>query len=86
MWLILEAMEVDSVDENSQLAVNAYADKQTGSAKRNQYLSEQRAKYVADLLVKAGAKEENVEYAGHGASIQPFESAVNNRVVTIEVK
>ena len=82
----LEYFTSNVVDENTQLSVNGYADKQTGSAKRNQYLSEQRAKYVADLLVKAGAKEENIESAGHGASIQPFESAVNNRVVTIEVK
>ena len=82
----LEYFISNVVDENTQLSVNGYADKQTGSAKRNQYLSEQRAKAVVDLLVKGGAKEENIESAGHGASIQPFESAVNNRVVTVEVK
>ena len=82
----LEYFTSNVVNENIQLAVNAYADKQTGSAKRNQYLSEQRAKYVVDLLVKAGAKEENIESAAHGATVQPFDSAANNRVVTIEVK
>ena len=82
----LEYFTANVVDENTQLAVNAYADKQTGSAKRNQYLSEQRAKYVVDLLQKAGAKEENIESAAHGAEVQLFDGAEKNRVVTIEVK
>ncbi|MBR4774617.1 MAG: OmpA family protein [Bacteroidales bacterium] len=82
----LEYFTSNVVDADTKLSVNAYADKQTGSAKRNQYLSEQRAKYVADLLVKAGAKEENIESAAHGASVQLFDGAEKNRVVTIEVK
>ena len=71
---------------DTKLAVNGYADKQTGSAKRNQALSEQRAKAVVDLLTKAGANEANIECAAHGATVQPFDSAAKNRVVTIEVK
>ena len=74
------------VDENSKLAVNGYADKQTGSAKRNQQLSEQRVKTVVDLLLKAGAKEENIESAAHGATVQLFDGAAKNRVVTIELQ
>ena len=74
------------VNADTKLMVNGYADKQTGSAKRNQQLSEQRAKTVADLLKKAGASESNIECAGHGASIQPFNAAAKNRVVTVEVK
>ena len=82
----LEYFASNVVDENIALSVNGYADKQTGSAKRNQYLSEQRAKAVVDYLVKAGAKEENIESAGHGATVQLFDGAEKNRVVTIEVK
>lgn len=74
------------VNENTKLSVNGYADKQTGSAKRNQQLSEQRVKTVVDLLKKAGAAEANIESAAHGATVQPFDSAAKNRVVTIEVK
>ena len=74
------------VDENSKLAVNGYADKQTGSAKRNQQLSEQRVKTVVDLLLKAGAKEENIESAAHGATVQLFDGAAKNRVVTVELQ
>lgn len=74
------------VDENTKLAVNGYADKQTGSAKRNQQLSEQRVKTVVDLLLKAGAKEENIESAAHGATVQLFDGAAKNRVVTVELQ
>ena len=73
------------VKEDTKLNVNGYADKQTGTAKRNQQLSEQRVKAVVDLLKKAGAKEENITSAAHGASVQPFEGAAKNRVVTIEI-
>lgn len=74
------------VNADTKLVVNGYADKQTGSAKRNQQLSEQRVKTVVDLLKKAGATESNIESAAHGASVQLFEGAAKNRVVTIEVK
>ena len=74
------------VDADTKLVINGYADKQTGSARRNQYLSEQRVKNVTNLLVKAGATESNIESAAHGASVQPFDKAFKNRVVTIEVK
>ena len=82
----LEYFTSTCVNGDTKLAVNGYADKQTGSAKRNQTLSEQRAKAVVDLLKKAGASEENIECAAHGATVQPFDTAAKNRVVTIEVK
>ena len=74
------------VNADTKLAVNGYADKQTGSAKRNQQLSEQRVKTVVDLLLNAGAKEENIESAAHGATVQLFDGAAKNRVVTVEIK
>jgi len=82
----LEYFTATAVDGNTKLAVNGYADKQTGSAARNQKLSEQRVKTVVDLLTKAGASESNIETAAHGSSVQLFEGAAKNRVVTIEVK
>ena len=82
----LEYFTDNVVNGDVKLAVNGYADKQTGSAKRNKQLSEQRVKTVVALLKKAGAKEENIESAAHGASIQLFNGAAKNRVVTIEVK
>ena len=82
----LEFYTDNVVKEDSKIEVNGYADSQTGSARRNQYLSEKRVEYVVDLLKKAGAKEENITSAAHGSSAQPFNSAAKNRVVTVEVK
>ena len=74
------------VKADTKIAIDGYADKQTGSAKRNQQLSEQRAKAVADLLKKAGATESNITTNGHGATVQLFDGAAKNRVVTVTVK
>jgi outer membrane protein OmpA-like peptidoglycan-associated protein len=82
----LEYFCENAVDADTKLAINAYADKQTGSARGNQKLSEQRAKTVIDFLTKAGAKESNIECNAHGDTINPFNTAAKNRVVTIEVK
>ena len=82
----LEFFTQSVLTPDTKLSVNGYADKQTGSAKRNQQLSEQRVKTVVNLLKKAGASEENIETAAHGASVQLFNGAAKNRVVTIEVK
>ena len=82
----LEFYTDNVVKEDSKIEVNGYADSQTGSARRNQYLSEKRVEYVVGLLKKAGAKEENIASAAHGSSAQPFNSAAKNRVVTVEVK
>ena len=82
----LEFFTQSVLTPDTKLSINGYADKQTGSAKRNQKLSEQRVKTVVDLLKKAGASEENMECAAHGATIQLFNGAAKNRVVTIEIK
>ena len=82
----LEYFTENVVNADTKLAVNGYADKQTGSARRNQKLSEQRVDYVVSLLKKAGANEENIEKAAHGATVQLFDGAAKNRVVTVEVK
>lgn len=75
----------EAVNGDSKLKVDGYADKQTGSAKRNQYLSEQRVKTVVNLLKNAGADEAKIEATAHGAAVQPFNDAAKNRVVTVEI-
>ena len=82
----LEYFTENVVDADTKLLVSGYADKQTGSARRNQLLSEQRVKTVVDLLLKAGASESNIETQALGAEVQPFDSAAKHRVVTIEIK
>ncbi len=82
----LEYFCENAVDADTKLAINGYADKQTGSARTNQKLSENRVKAVVDLLKKAGAQESNMDCSAHGDTINPFDGAAKNRVVTIEVK
>lgn len=82
----LEFFANNVVKGDTKLSVNGYADKQTGSSKYNQTLSEKRVKTVVDFLTKAGATESNIETAAHGSSVQLFDGAAKNRVVTIEVK
>lgn len=61
------------------------ADKGTGTAARNQYLSEQRVNNVKKVLVeKYGIAEDHLIVKAEGASNNRFGSAVLNRVVTIE--
>lgn len=61
------------------------ADKGTGTAARNQYLSEQRVNNVKKVLVeKYGIDEDHLIVKAEGATNNRFGSAVLNRVVTIE--
>ncbi|MBR1871673.1 MAG: OmpA family protein [Bacteroidales bacterium] len=52
---------VANLDENKGLVVTGSADSATGSAKRNQQLSEQRANAVKDYLVKKGVDASRIE-------------------------
>jgi outer membrane protein OmpA-like peptidoglycan-associated protein len=65
--------------------ITGSADKGTGSAKRNQYLSEQRAKAVKDYLVKAGVDESRISTKAVGDTDNRFNGAANNRVAVIEL-
>ena len=48
------------------LMVNGYADSATGKPKYNQWLSEERAKTVANELVKMGVSRDNISTKGNG--------------------
>ena len=61
------------------------ADKQTGSAKRNQQLSEMRAQAVYDVLVnKFGVNKNQLQIIAKGSQIEPFDQPALNRVTIIE--
>lgn len=64
-----------------QLVVAGYADSKTGSAERNQQLSEERARTVAEELVKMGVPRDAilVEAKGGVDEIAPF--SYNRRVI-----
>ena len=83
----LEFFAQSVLDSNSSVVVTGSADKQTGTARVNQKLSEQRADYVKKLLVKKyGLSEDNIETVAEGDKNNVFDTPAKNRCVTIRVK
>ena len=64
--------------------VTGSADKATGSAKRNMQLSQQRADFVKNYLVKKGIDAARLTVKAEGDTNQRFAKNVLNRVVVIE--
>ena len=74
------------VDGDTELVLTGSADKQTGSAKVNQKLSEQRVDAVKALLGKLGANTANIQTLAKGDTDNVFDTPAKNRCVVIEVK
>ncbi len=67
--------------------INGYADSNTGSAKRNQQLSEQRAEAVKEALVKAGVNASQLQTkANGGVKDNPYKTPLMNRVAIISAQ
>ena len=77
------AEEIKNID--GKIEVAGYADKKTGSAKRNQTLSEQRAKAVYDFLLAQGVPANKLETVAYGG-VDPlfFNNDVLSRTVIIK--
>lgn len=61
------------------------ADKATGSAKRNQQLSQMRAEAVCNALVeKYGVDKKQLQVIAKGSNDEPFDKPVLNRVTIVE--
>ena len=83
----LEYFAGNVVDANTELLLTGSADKQTGTHKGNQKLSEQRVDTVKNLLVnKFGATAANIETVANGDTKNVFDTPAKNRCVVIEVK
>ena len=83
----LEYFANNVVDGNTELLLTGSADKQTGTARGNQKLSEQRVETVKNLLVnKFGANASNIETVANGDTKNVFDTPAKNRCVVIEVK
>ena len=83
--LQLYADDIKNVD--TPFVVAGYADKKTGSAKRNMTLSEQRAKAVYDYLISLGVPASKLECTANGG-VDPifFNNDVLSRTVIIKPK
>lgn len=74
-----------SVKESNdhKIIITGYADKQTGSAARNMYLSKQRAQNVYDYLLKQGVDASQMEMVAKGSEVNPYSKPYLNRVVIV---
>ena len=72
-------------ENDRNLLVTGYADSATGTPEHNQELSENRAKTVADELVKMGIAESKIKTVGKGG-VETLSPVSFNRRATVELK
>ena len=80
----LEFYAKNVIEDGTKLLLTGSADKQTGTAKGNQKLSEKRVEAVKAFLNKLGAND--IETVAKGDTDNVFDSPAKNRCVVIEVK
>jgi outer membrane protein OmpA-like peptidoglycan-associated protein len=71
-------------ENDRNLLVTGYADSATGTPEHNQELSENRAKTVADELVKMGIAESKIKTVGKGG-VETLSPVSFNRRATVQV-
>ena len=69
----------------TKVVISGYADKDTGTSKRNMFLSEKRSQVVKEAFIKAGIPEENIETKFYGSDVNPFQTPSENRVAVCVV-
>ena len=72
-------------ENNANLLVTGYADSATGTEDHNQWLSEERAKTVAEELVKMGVNRDKIETVAKGG-VDELSPISFNRRATVQVK
>lgn len=87
-----EQLKIDEVVEalkehpDTKVRISGYADKATGTAKRNQFLSQKRAEVVAQAIIDAGINKDRIITEYFGDTINPFNTPEENRVAVCLVK
>lgn len=80
----VESVAKYAKDNNTKLLVNGYADSATGKPAHNQWLSEERAKTVANELVKMGVSRDAITTKGNGG-VDELSPISFNRRATVQV-
>ncbi|MCF0168187.1 MAG: OmpA family protein [Bacteroidales bacterium] len=70
----------------STVSILGIADKDTGTSSRNMYLSQQRAKVVADKLASMGISKGRIFTSASGDTVNPYPTPAENRVAVCIVK
>ena len=87
MQKVKEIADYLKKNQRAVVEITSHADKGTGNAKINQKLSENRAKVVAQALIKNyGIAESRIKTAAKGDTVQPFSENELNRVSICIVK
>ena len=87
-----EQLKIDEVvacmkeHPETKVRISGYADKDTGTAKRNQFLSEKRSEIVAQAIINAGISKDRIITEYFGDTINPFNTPEENRVAVCLVK
>ena len=81
--LALKALVENSKDKSFK--VTGYADSKTGKSNYNQKISEKRANYVVNEMVKMGVDRNKIEVAA-GGGVETWAPESSNRCVVVEVK
>ena len=91
----IQASEVAKLDEiaafmkenaDTKVKLTGHADKATGSASRNQFLSEKRAEIVTNELIKRGIDASRISSEFKGDTANPYATPEENRVTVAFVK
>lgn len=80
----VRALAKYAVDNNNSLLVTGYADSATGTPQRNQWLSEERAKTLANELVKMGVQSNKISQVAKGG-VETLTPISFNRRATVQV-
>ena len=87
-----EQLKIDEIvacmkeNPETKVRISGYADKDTGTAKRNQFLSEKRSEIVAQAIINAGISKDRIITEYFGDTINPFNTPEENRVAVCLVK
>ena len=81
-----ELIEFLKNNPSSKVSVIGHADKDTGGADRNLFLSKQRANFIGKMLEDAGINKDRISIEFKGASENPYDSATKNRVAVCIAK
>ncbi len=83
---ILKLIDFLNSHPDYSVSLVGYADKKTGTAERNMYMSKARVNAVKEMMMALGVPEDRIETAYLGDTVQPFAENDKNRVIICTVK